>query len=228
MDNDLMFLNKCTPDELGVLVDMMKSKLSCELLDNACIYPTNHVSEIADEFCKFGGNTIANILRGGKGVPYREILMDVCRDLKVPFNEKQTIEHIENNLLETVLESSWDCMSDEDKKQFLKTMEYQGAEIDNGIWGILNLLAIKGVFSVEYLMSSIIANATARQVSGKDIESFKGAWAKISTTIKWLGAIIYWWPMINIMSAAKKVTVPGCVYIAALRKMKMNLVAKKL
>lgn len=44
--------------------------------------PLSHV-ELAEQICRNGGNGMANALRGGRGVPYIEVLSDTVRDLKI-------------------------------------------------------------------------------------------------------------------------------------------------
>lgn len=122
MDKDLMILKDMTNEELGIIVDIMCKKwlVSKELknLKETCGDYKGHEEIIANELCLSGGNTIVNIPRG-KGVPYKEILTDVCDKLKVPFNKNRTIEHIEGNLLETVLEKPWENMTVGEKRKLI-------------------------------------------------------------------------------------------------------------
>ncbi len=80
-DSDLVpLLRSCSNDLLDPLAAYItnnnKRRISSEL-NTLPIYRQqypNHVAyvdEIAAEIQKFAGNTIANILRGGQGVPYR-------------------------------------------------------------------------------------------------------------------------------------------------------------
>lgn len=222
MDKDLEVLRKFSAEELKVLVELMEKKLSYDLPDNAGIYPTNHVEKIADEFCKFGGNTIANILRGGEGVSYREVLTDVCKDLKVPFNANNSIEHIERNLLETVLESAWENMSEEDKQQLLDELGYKGKMPKGGIWGLFALQIGKSAGFTTYQVALIIANFVAKQVTGTGLALATNA--ALTTVLKGalqiLGPVLWAWTLVDIASPSKKVTIPGCIYIAALRQVK--------
>ena len=230
MDQDLAFLSKCTAEELKVLVKLMEDKFSESLSQEAKIYPTNHVDEIADEFCKFGGNTIANLLfRGGEGVSYREILTDVCRDLKVPFNPAHTIEHIESNLLETVLESAWDGMSEEDRQQFLNEMGHKGPIPKGGIWGLLMLQGTKVAGFGFYQAAVFVANYVAKQVTGVGLTVAANATLTriLAPMLVWLGPVVWAWTLVDIASPSKKVTIPGCIFIAAMRQIKASNLANK-
>lgn len=221
MDADLLFLNSCTNDELLILVDIMKEKLSCTLSDNEMIYPANHVAEIADEFCRFGGNTIANILRFGDGVSYREILTDVCKDLKVPFNENHSIEHIEKNLLETTLENAWEKMSNAEKEQFLREAGYAGSVDKGGVIG-LTLTQIAKLTGFKFYQGAVmVASMVAKQFgTALPMAFYVGMTTAMKTALNFLGPIMWAWTIIDIASPSKKVTVPGCLYIAALRAIK--------
>lgn len=42
-----------------------------------------------------GANTFATMFRGGKGVPYKEVLEDVYDKMKVNFNKDSSVETIE-------------------------------------------------------------------------------------------------------------------------------------
>lgn len=222
MDQNLEVLRKFSAEELKVLVDLMEKKLSFDLADNVCIYPTNHVEEIANEFCRFGGNTIANILRGGEGVPYKEILTDVCEVLKVPFNNNHSVEHIERNLLETVLESAWENMAEEDRQAILEEMGSKGKTPKGGIWGLFALQVGKSAGFATYQGALIVANAVAKQVTGTGLALATNA--AITTALKGvlniLGPVLWAWTLVDIASPSKKVTIPGCIYIAALRQIK--------
>lgn len=44
--------------------------------------------EIAAELQSYGGHTVTNIFRGGKGVSYREIVLDLCKKMKIKINDK--------------------------------------------------------------------------------------------------------------------------------------------
>ena len=73
---------------------------------------------IAQEIQGFGGNTIINLFRGGEGVLYKEIAIDVASHLGANYNDKQDISQIEGAILLKVVEKSMEKMSEEEKKQF--------------------------------------------------------------------------------------------------------------
>ena len=81
-DNDLNpVLEKARDDDLLPLVDYMLKKLSNEI-DTDERYkanpkkPSAYADLLASEIRKFGGNSFANMFRGGKGVPYKEVVCE--------------------------------------------------------------------------------------------------------------------------------------------------------
>lgn len=124
-DKDLLFLEECSNDQIKMLADILvydkdgKTRNTESLTKShqfvEC-YPNNlkkALPLIIDEFQRFGGDSIMNIIRGG-GVCYREILQDVCKKVGAKFNKEASIESIENCLLEKILVTSVEKMSDED------------------------------------------------------------------------------------------------------------------
>ena len=95
VDSNLTFLQYCTNDDLRSLCDILthnqkgKIRLSEQLTSSnsymRCYpdYMRKMWTEIAAELQKFGGNTFANLFRGGIGTSYDSILRDVCKKMKV-------------------------------------------------------------------------------------------------------------------------------------------------
>lgn len=89
-DDDLEFLESCKDEDLKILVNHLTkdkdgdARFTEELTMNENYkkyYPqhSKYWREIAAEIQCFGGNTFVTMLRGGKGVVYKEVLCDVCR-----------------------------------------------------------------------------------------------------------------------------------------------------
>ena len=89
-DKDLQFLAECRNEDLKTLADYLthdakgEIRMAEQLTDTdayLCNYPDNMRNmwrEVANELQRYGGNTIVNCCRG-YGVPYREIVRDVCK-----------------------------------------------------------------------------------------------------------------------------------------------------
>ena len=105
-DTDLDFLHECTSDELEFLVrliidvggKMNRLEKSAGFKTNPSD-PTKYVPEIIEEIQRFAGFSIRNFLRG-YGVPYRTALSDTLSSLSVGFDRRETIEALEEKLLE--------------------------------------------------------------------------------------------------------------------------------
>ena len=62
------------------------------------------------------------MLRGGKGVVYKEVLCDVCDKLKVNYNKNSSCEMIESCLLQKVLIDTLDKMSPEERESLAREL----------------------------------------------------------------------------------------------------------
>nr|WP_260162602.1 ubiquinol-cytochrome C chaperone family protein [Pectinatus brassicae] len=221
----LKILNEFSNDELEVLVKIIIEKgWKSQTLSHDETYKSHHpnhicyVEQIKKELRGFGGNTIVNMFRRGE-LPYREMLIDVCKKTKTPFNEKASLERIENALLEHVLEESWDKMSDEDKEEILKA---GGQKCDVGGFAAGALIAIfrAGGFN-SYKLAMIIANSIAKAILGRGLPFVAGAvlGRGLAVFAGPIGLILTGiWAVMDITGPAYSVTVPAIIYIAALRQ----------
>jgi len=116
-DSDLAFLGELESKDLDDLVYCLTHdkdgsvRLTEELTMSELYkryYPDHHKywELIAAELQCFGANSFATMLRGGKGVLYKEILTDVCDKLKVNYNKNADVEVIEQNMLMKILEDA--------------------------------------------------------------------------------------------------------------------------
>ena len=102
-DKDLEFLKNVKSQDLENLVQILTSTKTEELSKRDIykeFYPNHSIywEEIAAELQYFGGNTIANIFRS-KGVLYSEIVRDVSKTFGIKSNENESIEKLEENIL---------------------------------------------------------------------------------------------------------------------------------
>lgn len=177
---------------------------------------------IAAEIQYFGANTFATVLRGGKGVEYKEILMDVCGKLKVNYNKDSSVEKIEGNLLMKILTDAIEKMSPEELKELA---EATGIKNTHGITGEMLLGTFQAVFRMggfkSYQLTLITVNAIMRALLGRGL-SFAGnaaltrAMALLTGPIGWV--ITGLWTAIDIAGAAYRVTIPAVIQVAALRQ----------
>lgn len=228
-DHDLDFLFNCTKEELDPLVSILLNASTnyLEIDENYKRYNPDHtkyVGAIIADIQLFGGNSFANFFRGGEGVPYREILEDVCKDQGVLFNGNAGIEAIEKALLEKSLKSMWEKMSEDQRHKVLK--ELGGGSLNVARMGASAFVTIFRMGGFEsYKLLVILANSLATAIVGHGLAF--GANAALTKTMSIVVGPVGWvvggaWTLFDIASPAKRVTVPVTVYIAALREIKKN------
>ena len=130
-DEYLNILQYCTNEELGLLVDLIrKGAPSTEELSKSRVferYFPNHKKywkKIAEEIQLFGGNSIANLLRGS-GVLYKDICFDVARHLKLPFPQDIDVIHLEQLITKHVLKKSITNMTQAEKEMYIQQLRSQ-------------------------------------------------------------------------------------------------------
>jgi uncharacterized protein YaaW (UPF0174 family) len=175
---------------------------------------------IAEEIQKFGGNSLINIFRSGKGVLYKEIVWDVAEHVGANYNKKQDIAQIETAILIKIVEKSMEQMSEDEKKQFFNQfgVKFNGV----GPAAIAMLIgAIKLSGFAAYKMATIVAQASAKMLLGKGLSFaatgglMKGISA-FSGPIGW--AITGIWTAFDLTSPAYRVTVPCTIQLAYMRQ----------
>ena len=98
IDSDLEFLAELDSEDLNDLVYCLTHDKDGEVRYTEELTGSDEYKEhnpnhhqywklIAAEIQCFGANTFATLIRGGEGVLYREVLMDVCNKLKVNYNK---------------------------------------------------------------------------------------------------------------------------------------------
>lgn len=239
-DYELDFLKSCTKEELEPLVGAIlgtddkgnidrSGRFSSELDKKPAFtthFPdhTKYVDGIIEELQKYGGNSIVNAVRG-MGVSYHEVLCDVAKKMKVNFNAAQTTQTIEDGLLAKVLENAWEKMSADERKELINEAgNVFGARVGGIGAGVLIQIIRAGGFKA-YEVALIVANAVAKAILGRGL-TFAGniyltrLLAVLVGPVGWI--ITGVWTAFDFAAQAYRVTIPACIYIAALRKMKEN------
>ena len=222
-DEDLEFLAKCSNEDLEPLVEILikdkdgQTRYTEELTKSKKYmrYSPDHKKyweDIAAEIQTFGANTIATIFRFGKGVTYKEILCDVCQDLKVNFNEKSSTSAIEKNLLDKVYTQAIEELSNEDLKKLADAVDIP----------ITNLSYQATVAAVQYALMQMPYFVLQRMLINV-IPMTIGRNLLLSRLIGVATGPIGWaltgaWTAFDLAGAAKRVTVPAVIQIAVLRK----------
>lgn len=235
VDDDLKFLAKCHNDDLKVLTDYLttdkdgKERITEGLTSTEAYkicYPDklNDIwDDVAHELQLFGGNTLLNIFRG-HGVPYREILIDVCKKMKVNFNKDAKIELIEDSLLRKCLEDSIENMSAEDLQQLVLSMNIKTANYSKETMVAALQVAIRMGGFTSYKIAVVVANAVCKALLGRGLTVVANAaltryMAIFAGPIGWL--LLSIWTAIDIAGPAYRVTIPCCIQIAYMRRRSM-------
>ena len=228
----LEFLDDMKNDELEVLVRIIidKGGFSEELTDDADYqrYHPDHqkyTQRIAYEFVAFGNDTF-RVFSDWKY--YKDVLCDVCDQMDVPFNRSRSLEHIEHNLLEVVLEKTWEEMCDDDKRAMLNSIGKDNMPVTQATSAMLiGIFRAKGFASYQIAVS--IVNVIAKTFAGRGLSL--AANATLTRALNILSGPIGWaltalWTAWDLAGPAYRVTVPGCIYIAAMRAVYQNEEAK--
>lgn len=224
-DSDLSFLQHCSEEQLADFAHLLthnskdKPRLSSVLLRNELYqsmegHPERHRRSwklIAGELQHFGGDSIANKLRG-HGKLYRTILLDVCHRLKLKAEKTQSIVEIEQSLLEHFLRNTWKKMTEEQKAQFFAAVEVKVTELEE----ILPLLLKdkKLIGGVSLLLSGqlnrILHTHTAISVIGHGLLRGAGLGGPVGAALNSVKAV---------SGTAYRVTIPAVLRIACLRRL---------
>ena len=236
-DHDLDFLHNCTKEELEPIVGAIlgkdehgninkRGRLTSDLDKSDTFkqcFPdhTKYVDDIIAEIQQFGSNTFATAFRGC-GVPYHEVLCDVCDKLKVNYSKMSRAEKIEHCLIEKVLDDAWEKMSQDDRDALLKELGKGRGKAGGSIGSAIIVAFRMGGFN-SYRITLIVVNAIAKAILGRGITLAGNA--AICRVLGVLAGPIGWaitgaWTALDIASEAYRITIPACVYIAALRMMK--------
>jgi uncharacterized protein YaaW (UPF0174 family) len=230
-DVDLEFLKYCKNEDLDILVNYLTRGKSgnlrwTESLTINEIYKNNNPNHkaywdlIASEIQMFGANTIMTVVRGGEGVLYKEILMDVCKKMKVNFNKKATTEFIEQNLLMKILTDSLEKMSTEDIKELIDAL---GLKVTNfskqAVMAALQTAIRLGKFKI-YQVAVIVANAVSKIILKRGLAYASNK--AITRSISLFSGPIGWvlnglWTLLDISDPAYRVTIPSVIHIAYMR-----------
>ena len=235
---DLEFLKNADSADLQVLVDYLTKNKNGNFRATECLsYTQNYhnyypdrlpmmYNEIAEELMCFGGNTFRNIFRGG-GPSYKTVLIDVCKKMKVNFSKYASVESIERNLLEKVLLSSLDQMTEEQLKSLMDEMNIPTKGFGKQAMIAALQIAIKKGGFASYRIAVIVANAICRLLLGRGLSL--SANAALTRSLCIFAGPICWvvtavWTLLDIAGPAYRVTIPAVIQVAYMRaKMQYKL-----
>lgn len=231
-DPDLTFLSSLTAEQLDPLVTMLThdkdggSRCTEELTDDPKFkkYRPDHTKYwrlIAGELQGFGANTLTTIIfRGGKGILYREVLTDVCDQLKVNYNKEAVTSVIEWNLLLKVLLDSVTHMLPDEMKSFLEEMEIPHTSFTAEAVTAAIQAAIRAGKFPAYRVAVVVANAVLKAAIGRGLPiaanaALTKAMGIAVGPIGWVLTAL--WTLVDIAGPAYRITVPAVIYVSYLR-----------
>ncbi|MBJ9203160.1 acidic protein MsyB [Citrobacter sp. FDAARGOS_156] len=224
-DDDLDFLQHCSEEQLANITRLLthnekgKARLSSVLNHNDLFksmegHPEQHRRNwqlIAGELQHYGGDSIANKLRG-HGKLYRAILLDVSKRLKLKADKEMSTFEIEQYLLEHFLRNAWQKMDAEHKQEFLQAVDAKVSELEELLPRLMkdrNLA--KGVSHLlSGQLTKILRTHAAVSVIGHGLLRGAGLGGPVGAALNGVKAV---------SGSAYRVTIPAVLHIACLRRM---------
>ena len=224
-DENLEFLGECTDEQLKDLAEILIYDTDRKYRNMEEITSTNEHKRYKEQYSKyweilagdlqkFGGDSIANAVRFGKGVKYDEILNDTLKYLKISFDIFSPIIDREDKLVEKIFEIMIKEMKENDLIELSKTLNlenHKSAYIINEVKKLIK----EGVIS-SYKINEIVTNRITKLFR----DGLNFTTTPILKELPLLGvALIPSFGIINnITKPAMRVTIPACIIVAYLRK----------
>lgn len=235
-DADLEFLKYCSDDQLKDLADILifnekgarrwSDSLSSDKNFRLARQTGAYASawrEIAAEFQRYGGDTIANFLRGRAGVTYRVILRDLCADLKVEYDSNAPIEEVEEAFTLGIFERALQGMTAEERKRFVANpdllIEGENYTVPALMSSLILLFNTGGVAAYGITMTLLNAISTAffgRALTYAASQTVVSSLMVFSGPVGWTLNFALFLPLFT--GPNKKVVLLAALYIATLRR----------
>lgn len=232
-DLDLAFLRHCENNDLRILCDILthdkkgRIRLNEQLMNKDSYiesYPDNMVNmyqDLASELQRYGGNTILNLYRHGRGPSYESIVEDVCRTMKVKdVGEHDTAEEMEQKLLVAMTSKMLESMDHEELETMLKELNIKDFDLTKqGVTAAL-LIMIRINKTLFIRLFNYIAGIVSRRLLGRGLVQIgtkfgeRGAGFSLGP-IAWVALTA--WTVWDIAGPAYRVTVPAVMQVAMMR-----------
>lgn len=232
-DNGLAFLSQISSKDLGDLVYCLSYTQDNDIRctedgtrsDKYKKYYSDHQkywqSVAADIQC-FGVSSFATILRGGKGVEYKEVLMNVCEQININYNKDSIVEKIEKNLLMKIISVTLESMSPEKLSELAEAI---GEVIPTDTRTEVMVGIFRGVFRAgglkSYQLTLMIVNAVLKALTGRGLTFVVNV--ELSSKMSLLSGPSGWvipslWNDIDEAGDAYRVSIPSVIHVAILRQ----------
>ena len=225
-DEDLDFLKDVSHDDLSLLVNILTKDKDGETRNTeeliGCLGSDYSRSWkcIASELQLFGGDTIANMVRGGSGVKYREILSDVCGKFNVETNKP--IDEMEKELLNSFLDEYLKGKDTKFISEITKNLNIEDKELaDKFIRDRTILKSLTPIVAQRIITLVAIEIATYVVTSRSAWAAFllflgQRGWTSVLGPLGWVIGAVLTIPAVS--GPAYRVTIPACLAITALRR----------
>lgn len=137
IDKDLtQLLKQCEAEELEPIVSIILSSPSQTLTVQPAYRELQgqhlrYVDEIVYEITSFGGNSLANLVRG-QGIPYAEMVRDVAGKLGIKPALTDTVPTLEGKILLRIIRLAYDRLNEEDRQALQELLELSEGLDDSG------------------------------------------------------------------------------------------------
>lgn len=232
-DSDLLFLQHCDNNDLCTLCDILthdnhgKIRLTEQLtkLDSFNLsYPDNMKGmwqDLAAELQRYGGNTILNLYRHGRGPSYESIVEDVCRMMKVPnIGEHDTAQEMEEKLLVFVSSNMLGKMTKEDLAQMMEELNIRDfdltkQEITASLLLLMRIGRKQFLQVLNYVLRTISRRLLGRSVVQVGSQIGSRSLGTVLGPVAWMALSV--WTIWDIMGPAYRVCVPAIMQVAYMR-----------
>lgn len=232
-DFDLEFLQYCDNEDLVSLCNILmfdndgNLRLS-ESLSNSdswleC-FPykmRNMWEDLAYELQCYGGNSILNVFRNGRGPSYESIVYDICKQLRVKgISKHDTAEDMEQKLLIAVSTKAIGEMSEEQARTIMEDCGIKGYDYSRA--GLV--AAIIALQMINRRLFIVVINCVMRLVGkfllGRGV--MMAGMGLVSRGVSAMCGPVGWivlggWTAWDMMGPAYRVTVPAVIQVAYMR-----------
>ncbi|MBP7284852.1 MAG: hypothetical protein KBA66_24920 [Leptospiraceae bacterium] len=183
-------------------------------------------SEIIKEISTAGGHTIANIFRGGEGVSYREIVLDLANENKIETKPSTSVAEVEGLIAQKILKNLIEKLSEEEKKELEKNLIKEAKKFgsdfykEGGILAALTTAQLSG-FGIYLAASTALGTVTSILGISLSFAVYTGMSKVISVVIGPIG-----WAALGLATVYKagspniKKILPAVLFIASERNHK--------
>jgi uncharacterized protein YaaW (UPF0174 family) len=232
-DPDLEFFARASSADLEGLVSTLTHDKDgavryTEELTQSALYKQYHPDHgkywqlVAAELQGFGANSFATMFRGGKGVLYKEILIDVCDKLNVKYKAAASVEVIEQDLMLKILTDAIERMSVEEVRQMAEeagVANFGALSKDAAFAAFIAVFRAGGFKSFQILV--IVVNIVLRALIGRGL-GFAATGTMMRTASILVGpvgwAVTGLWTAFDVASPAYRVTIPAVIQVVVLRQ----------